>query len=75
MFKTKANKIKEGLAAADITAVAINTDKPRRGAFVVSVNGIDKPIVEMLGLTRPFTKLRELDLDDVVQNIIAANRI
>lgn len=72
MFKTKAKKITEGLAAADIIRVAINEDKPRRGAFVISVAGRNEPIVELLGLTRPFTKLRELDLDETVQNIVAA---
>jgi hypothetical protein len=70
VFKTKATKIKEGLAAADISAVAINEDKPRRGAFVVSVSG--EPVVELLGLTRPFGKLRELDLDETVQKIVTA---
>ena len=72
MFKTKAKKITEGLAAADIIRVAINEDKPRRGAFVISVAGRNEPIVELLGLARPFTKLRELDLDETVQNIVAA---
>ena len=37
--------------------VNINEEKPRRGSFVISVEGKNAPVVELLGLVRPFQKL------------------
>jgi hypothetical protein len=50
--------------------VSINAEKPRKGSFVITVNGNEKPIVELLDLPRPFTKLRNLDLEATVTDIV-----
>ena len=52
--------------------VKINEDKPRKGAFVISMEGKDKPILEMLGLIRPFPSLKALDIDEVVEDVLTA---
>jgi hypothetical protein len=49
--------------------VIINAEKPRKGAFVVRVDGQEDPLVELLDMPRPFKKLRELDLDELIQKI------
>ncbi|KAJ1426245.1 hypothetical protein B484DRAFT_330548, partial [Ochromonadaceae sp. CCMP2298] len=48
--------------------VAVNIEKPRKGAFVVAVDG--QVAVELLDMPRPFKKLRELDLDAAVASIV-----
>lgn len=61
-------KIKNALN--DIAEVTINETKPRKGSFVVQIEGEeDQPVIEFLNLTRPFTKLKELDLDEAIQTI------
>jgi translation initiation factor 1 (eIF-1/SUI1) len=50
--------------------VVINEDKPRKGAFVVTVSGVKEPIVELLDLKRPFGPLKALDMEEVVQNVL-----
>ena len=74
VFKRTANAVKEGLAAKNVKGVTINdsNDKPRRGSFVVSVVGQPTPVVEMLGLTRPFAKLRALDVAETVNAIVSS---
>jgi len=49
--------------------VTINKDKPRKGAFVVTVAGVEKPIVELLDMPRPFSKLKALTIEDVASNV------
>ena len=53
-------------------SVRINEEKPRKGAFVISMEGKDKPILEMLGLIRPFPTLKALDMDEVVEDVLTA---
>lgn len=74
MFKKRANLVKEALDAnADHSfMVKVNETKPRKGAFVVSMEGTEAPIVELLGLVRPFPKLRALDMDKVVEDVFTA---
>ena len=36
------------------------------------VSGKEEPIVELLGLKRPFPPLKELDMDDVCEKVLAA---
>eukprot|EP00934_Nitzschia_sp_Nitz4_P000876 Nitzschia sp. Nitz4//scaffold231_size31564//3254//3591//NITZ4_007937-RA/size31564-snap-gene-0.52-mRNA-1//1//CDS//3329543284//876//frame0 len=66
----KANKI--ALAVGDKADVVINKVKPGRGNFVVRVNGHPEPIVELLGLKRPFPALKALDMDQVGAKVLAA---
>lgn len=65
MFKRSAAKIVAGL---DKDAYTVEISK-RKGSFVVHLDDIEEPVVDLTGLTRPFTKLRQLDLDAVVEEI------
>lgn len=67
-FKTRAAKIQAGVGKA--AKVVVNEEKPRKGAFVVTVSGVKDPIVELLDLKRPFAPLKALDMDEVVQNVL-----
>jgi len=69
-FKSRANKIQK--AVEKIAFVKINTEKPSKGNFVVHVSGLKKPIVELVGMKRPFPDLKALDMDEVVKNIVSA---
>lgn len=69
MFKRQAAKVETLLKKAG-WSVSINADKPRKGAFVVTIVGESKPAIEFLALARPFTKLREFDLDAAVEKIV-----
>jgi hypothetical protein len=71
VFKTRAGKIEKGLKSAGFS-VTMNPTKPRKGAFVITEEGNETPFVELLNLARPFTKLRELDVDEVVAQIVNA---
>lgn len=66
VFKKAADKIKAGLPADKYTVEVV----AKKGAFVVRVDGVEAPIVELLGLTRPFPKLRSLDLNEVIDKIL-----
>ncbi len=68
VFKTRAGKVEKALKEAGFT-VTINATKPRKGSFVIT-RGDDEKVVELLDLPRPFTKLRNLDMDEVVKNIL-----
>jgi hypothetical protein len=48
--------------------VQINPEKARKGSFVVVIN--DKTVIELLAMPRPFTKLRETDVEEVVKAAI-----
>ncbi len=50
--------------------VVVNAEKPRKGCFVVSVDG--KPLVSLLDMPRPFKKLRELPVDETVSAVLSA---
>jgi hypothetical protein len=53
--------------------VEINKEKPPgKGNFVVRVQGVDEPIIELLGLKRPFPSLKALDMDDLCQQVLTA---
>jgi hypothetical protein len=67
VFKRQAAKIAAGL---EKEAYAVEVSK-KKGAFVVRLDIANEPIIELMGLVRPFTKLRELDIDDVVAKIKA----
>lgn len=67
MFKTRAAKVSKALTDAGFT-VTVNGDKPRKGAFVVKQLG-QPPLIELLNMKRPFTALRELDLDAALASL------
>jgi hypothetical protein len=75
VFKTRASKIVSYLAThghAD-TIVQINKEKPTKGNFVVRVEGKDEPILELVGMTRPFKALKDLgDMEEIGKLIIVA---
>lgn len=70
-FKTRAARVKAALDASTTPSfkVKINDEKPRKGAFVITMEGRAAPILEMLDLTRPFPKLKSLDMDKVIEDI------
>lgn len=69
-FKTRAAKVEKALKDAGYT-VSINPSKPRKGAFVITREGKETPIIELLDMPRPFTKLKNLDIDEVIADILA----
>jgi len=53
-------------------AVEINKEKPGKGNFIIRISGIDNPIVELKEMKRPFKPLKELDMEDVIEKVLAA---
>lgn len=56
----------------DKAKVEINVTKPGKGNFVVKVSGYEKPIVELLGMKRPFPALKGLDMEVVTAQVLKA---
>jgi hypothetical protein len=46
--------------------------QPGRGNFVVRISGREDPIVELLGMKRPFPALKALDMEDIPRQVLAA---
>eukprot|EP01041_Mallomonas_annulata_P006535 gene6535-13229_t len=69
VFKNRAEKLSKALAISNIK-VSINPTKPRKGSFVVTVDNKVEPVLELLDMPRPFTKLKALDMDEVAKSII-----
>lgn len=69
-FKSRATKIETAVKSK--ATVEINKEKPGKGNFIVRVSGKAEPIVELLGMSRPFSALKALDMDDVVAKVLAA---
>ncbi|KAL3927175.1 MAG: hypothetical protein SGBAC_013186 [Bacillariaceae sp.] len=68
-------KADEGETVVSVEAkavVEINKEKPGRGNFVVRVSGVEAPIVELLGLKRPFPPLKALDMDEICAKVVEA---
>ena len=53
-----------------LAKVEINAEKPRKGTFVVRVGGAT--IIDLVGLARPFPKLKALDMEEVINQCKAA---
>ena len=53
-------------------SVAINPEKPRKGTFEVRVAGKDEPVLSLVGMPRPFPKLKALDMEEVAAQVAAA---
>ena len=79
MFKRESAKLK---ALLEDYSVAINPGwddvprsekdpaaRPRKGTFEVRIVGADKPVVSLVGMPRPFRKLRDLDMADVAKSV------
>jgi len=49
--------------------VAINRTKPRKGCFEVTVSGSEEPVLSLLDMPRPFSRLKALDMEDVVESV------
>jgi len=69
-FKTRAHKIVK--AVGNQATVLINQDKPGKGNFVVTVDGVATPIVSLVGMKRPFPALKALDMDAISADVVAA---
>ena len=69
-FKVRANKIADGVGST--AKVVINQEKPGKGNFVIRITGVEKPIVELKAMKRPFPALKALDMDDVVKQVLDA---
>ena len=51
--------------------VIVNAEKPGKGNFVIRVEGVDEPVIELIGMERPFRALKSLDMDEIVTNVLA----
>ena len=70
-FKTRAAKVEKFvLAARSDVQVEINPDKPRKGCFEVRVG--DTKVISLTDMPRPFKKLKDLDMEEVAQQVVAA---
>jgi len=56
--------------AAPDAEVSINPEKPRKGCFEVRTADGTKTYVSLLSMPRPFTKLKELDMDELAKVIL-----
>ena len=50
----------------------VNKEKPGKGDFIVTVSGVEVPIVELKAMKRPFTALKALDMDEIIKNVVKA---
>ena len=69
-FRSRATKIAN--AVGNKAIVEINKEKPGKGNFIVSVSGLDEPIVKLLGLKRPFPPLKALDMEEICSKVVEA---
>ena len=71
MFGRFANKVTAAVKEQrPDTVCKLNAEKPRKGWFRVAVNG--KDVVCLKDMARPFKALREIQLDALVTDILAA---
>ncbi|KAJ4772235.1 selenium binding protein [Rhynchospora pubera] len=69
-FKTRALKVKQALETAlPAISVSINPLKPRRGCFEIRQDG-GQIFISLLNMPRPFTPMKNLDMDELIQDII-----
>ncbi|CAM0874205.1 unnamed protein product [Alopecurus aequalis] len=69
-FKKRAAKVKEDLeSAVPGVSVVINPAKPRRGCLEIREEG-GEVFISLLDMPRPFKKMRALDMDKVIQDIV-----
>ncbi|KQJ87185.1 selenoprotein H [Brachypodium distachyon] len=69
-FKKRALKVKEDLeSAVPGLSVIINPEKPRRGCLEIREEG-GEVFISLLNMPRPFTAMKKLDMDEVIQDIV-----
>ncbi|KAL3833517.1 hypothetical protein ACJIZ3_008253 [Penstemon smallii] len=69
-FKKRAIQVKNGLEKSDVAVnVLVNPEKPRRGCFEIREEG-GEIFVSLLDMKRPFTPMKELDMEKVISDII-----
>ncbi|KAF9613871.1 hypothetical protein IFM89_012419 [Coptis chinensis] len=69
-FKVRATRVKDGLENTfPGIKVLLNPEKPRRGCFEVREEGAE-PLFSLLDLKRPFTPMKDLDMEEVISNIV-----
>ncbi|XXG64467.1 hypothetical protein AAC387_Pa05g2415 [Persea americana] len=69
-FKTRASQVKEGLEkGVPGVTVTINPEKPRKGCFEVRT-GSGNTFISLLNMPRPFKKMKDLDMDEVIEDIV-----
>lgn len=69
-FKKRALKVKEDLeSAVPGVSVIINPEKPRRGCLEIREEG-GEVFISLLNMPRPFTAMKKLDMDEVIQDIV-----
>lgn len=70
-IKIRAEKVQTGLKGAlPGLEVLVNPDKPRKGCFEIRDQD-GNTFLSLLGMPRPYTKLKGLDLDKTVEEIVA----
>ncbi|XP_038886764.1 selenoprotein H [Benincasa hispida] len=69
-FKKRAIQVQNGLenGVPGIT-VMLNPDTPRRGCFEIRSEDGEK-FISLLDMKRPFTRMKELDMEEVISDII-----
>eukprot|EP00262_Sarcandra_glabra_P014210 TRINITY_DN409_c0_g8_i1.p1 TRINITY_DN409_c0_g8~~TRINITY_DN409_c0_g8_i1.p1 ORF type:complete len:211 (-),score=40.58 TRINITY_DN409_c0_g8_i1:5-553(-) len=69
-FKTRATKVKNGLEnGVPGINVLINPESPRTGCFEIREEG-GEIFISLLDMSRPFKKMKDLDMDKVISDII-----
>ncbi|KAG9455830.1 hypothetical protein H6P81_000338 [Aristolochia fimbriata] len=70
VFRRRTEEVKKSLEEGlPGVVVQVNPEKPRRGCFEIRGES-GETFVSLLGMPRPFNKLRDLDMDEVVAGII-----
>ena len=70
MFGQRAAELESAIKSAVPSAsIERNREKARFGTFEVVVNG--DVVLSLVAMPRPFKKLRSLDMDGVVESVIA----
>ncbi|XP_047339281.1 uncharacterized protein LOC124942769 [Impatiens glandulifera] len=69
-FKTRAFQVKDGLekGVSGVTVI-VNPEKPRRGCFEIR-DDEGKKFISLLEMKRPFSAMKELDMDNVIADIV-----
>jgi hypothetical protein len=64
----RAKKIADGVGS--MAKVVINQEKPGKGNFVIRITGLEKPILELRAMKRPFPALKALDMEELVKQVL-----
>ncbi|KAM5566205.1 hypothetical protein ABKV19_019932 [Rosa sericea] len=68
-FKTRADQVRASLEGLPGIRVTINPVKPRRGCFEIREEG-GETFISLLDMKRPFKPLKDLNMQEVIDNII-----